>query len=229
ILAAGLGSRFNEITLRTHKALLPINGTPNIEITIKYLIESGIEEIYIVTGHLSSQFNYLKEKYNCNLIYNKFYKTYNNMYSFYLAKEYFGNSFVIDSDVVLFKNIFLNKPYSSFYYLITRPDSNKLEWIPTIENNKISKILVSNDKKPSLLGISYWTKIDAKKIKESLDRTISHNLLLDDSLYWDNIPIGLLDILNVEYKNLSIDDAYEIDNVEEYKFALKIGTKGIII
>ncbi|MGC6396742.1 NTP transferase domain-containing protein, partial [Pasteurella multocida] len=52
ILAAGLGSRFKDVTKKIHKSLLPINGIPNIENTIQNLIEAGIDDIYIVTGHL---------------------------------------------------------------------------------------------------------------------------------------------------------------------------------
>ncbi|HDR1061262.1 TPA: NTP transferase domain-containing protein, partial [Pasteurella multocida] len=74
ILAAGLGSRFKDVTKKIHKSLLPINGIPNIENTIQNLIEAGIDDIYIVTGHLSEQFSYLKEKYKCKILNNEKYK-----------------------------------------------------------------------------------------------------------------------------------------------------------
>ena len=44
ILAAGLGSRFKDVTKTIHKALLPLkDGTPNIERTIEYLIDANIK------------------------------------------------------------------------------------------------------------------------------------------------------------------------------------------
>lgn len=59
ILAAGLGSRFREITQKKHKALLPLpNGIPNIEQTIIYLKQAGIHEIHIVTGYFAEQFDF---------------------------------------------------------------------------------------------------------------------------------------------------------------------------
>ena len=83
ILAAGLGSRFQDITKNNHKALLPIGGIPNVERTIQYLHESEIKDITIVVGHMHHLFNYLIDKYQVKLIYNDHYADYNNLYSFY--------------------------------------------------------------------------------------------------------------------------------------------------
>ncbi|MFG5126161.1 NTP transferase domain-containing protein [Campylobacter lari] len=68
ILAAGLGSRFQELSKITHKAMLKIQGVANIERTIVYLKEAMIDDIYIVIGHLKEQFSYLEKKYNVKLI-----------------------------------------------------------------------------------------------------------------------------------------------------------------
>ena len=52
ILAAGLGSRFGDITKNIR--LFTYRWNTNIERTIQYLSEFGITEIVIVTGHLTS-------------------------------------------------------------------------------------------------------------------------------------------------------------------------------
>lgn len=226
ILAAGLGSRFKHVTKSIHKALLPLpNGIPNIEQTIQYLIEASITDIYIITGHLSEQFEYLKDKYKCNLIHNPNYKKYNNIYSFKCASDYLANSYVIDSDVTLFKNIFKEKLYRSHYFLIERPKTNNKEWIPVIENNRIKEIQINNSEQPSLLGISFWNERDANIIKNNLVHYLSEKTLTDSALYWDNIPMNLLDKLDVGAKILSVFDAYEIDNLEEYNFILNLQKK----
>ncbi|MEB3458306.1 CTP--phosphocholine cytidylyltransferase, partial [Pasteurella multocida] len=68
-------------------------------------------------------------------------------------------------------------PKTSLYFLITRPKSNKEEWIPIIKKDKIDNIIVSNDYLPSLLGISYWSKSDAEKIKEHIHKFMEKNIL----------------------------------------------------
>ena len=91
ILAAGLGSRFKEITQTTHKALLDIHGTPNLERTLAFLRQANIDNIVIVTGYLHEQFNYLQKKYSCTLIHNEKYREYNSIYSFSLARDFFND------------------------------------------------------------------------------------------------------------------------------------------
>lgn len=220
ILAAGLGSRFREITQKKHKALLPLpNGIPNIEQTIIYLKQAGIHEIHIVTGYFAEQFDFLSGKYGVNLIYNKFYKKYNNIYSFHCAIEHFGESFVIDSDVTLFSNIFNNQLKRSQYFLIQRNKSHNKEWIPIVKDNRVIDIIIDSLELPSLLGVSFWSNNDAVKIKSFLaDYVNNENLLLDSSLYWDNIPMENLTELDIGVKLLNIKEAYEIDNLSEYEF-----------
>lgn len=221
ILAAGLGSRFKEITKNTHKSLLPIDGVPNIERTILFLRNANIHNIHIVTGYLSEQFDFLAETYNCNLIYNEKYSEYNSIYSFYLAKDYFNNSFIIDSDVVLFKNIFLEQPQQSCYFVINRPDSEDKEWVPILNEDKsIKRIEVTNTPLPSLLGISYWNKSDCIAIKNKLNEYLSLEKLSEKSLYWDNIPMEIISDLDVKTIELNLSDGYEMDNVIQYEFIL---------
>ena len=116
ILAAGLGSRFKDITKKEHKSLLKIGGKPNLERTIEYLKEAKVEKIIIVVGYLKEKFDYLKEKYGdiIEFVYNDKYREYNNIYSFYLAEKYFGDSFIVEADVVLFENVFFKPEHSTY-------------------------------------------------------------------------------------------------------------------
>lgn len=216
ILAAGLGSRFKELTKNNHKALFTIQGKPNLERTIEYLHQANIYDITIVTGYNAHLLEYLRVKYECKLIYNDKYIEYNNIYSFLKASQDFKHSYVIDADVVLFKNVFLLKPEYSSYFLLQRLKT-KNEWIPEInEQGFIKSIGVGNDNLPSLLGISYWLPSESIKIKQKLIDFNTPEYLSNPKLYWDDIPRLLLPDINVKSIILDKNDAGEMDTLQDY-------------
>lgn len=217
ILAAGIGSRFKDITKNNHKALLPVGGMPNIERTINYLNDFGIDQITIVIGHMSGLFSYLSNKYNCKLVFNEKYKDYNNIYSLYCALGDLNDTLVIDADVVLFENIFVKKDFS-LYYTILRPKSDNLEWVPVMNlDGRVTDINITSDHKPSMLGISYWNSVACDRIKAEYDKYMNPQTLLNPKLYWDNIPLNLLDELPVFTHVIKERAAGEMDTIENYK------------
>ncbi|OPA75899.1 hypothetical protein BFG04_05520 [Campylobacter pinnipediorum subsp. pinnipediorum] len=225
ILAAGLGSRLKELTKNKHKALFEIDGIPNIERTIKFLNESGVFDIYIVTGYLAENFKFLEEKYNIKLLHNELYKKYNNAYSLKVALEYFGDSFLIDADVVLLKNIFTKYNYSR-YYTTTRKKSDKKEWVVKTHNNRIIGIEISNEVAPSLLGMSFFNKEDANIIKEQI-LNLPISFFEDSKLYYDNIIIKNLNKINIQNEYIEnkfvgeIDDKTDLEEIQQKLKGLK--------
>lgn len=217
ILAAGLGSRFHEITQNNHKALLPIDGIPNIERTIGYLHEFGIEDITIVVGHMHHLFDYLKDKYHVRLIYNEHYADYNNLYSFYKAMDHFSDTYMIDADVVLFRNVF-ERHTDSCYYVVQRPKSEAKEWCPRVENGRVVEMEITNEEKESMLGISYWKKEDCELIKKCVieKMNISENYT-NPKYYWDNIPLELFTQMKVTVHSVNTDEVDEMDTYENYQ------------
>ena len=81
ILAAGYGLRMIPINQNKPKALLSVDGKPLIERQIEHLLQVGITDITIVVGFMKEAFEYLINKYNVNLVYNKNYSSKNNLYS----------------------------------------------------------------------------------------------------------------------------------------------------
>lgn len=55
IFAAGLGTRLKPLTDTMPKALVPINGTPLLELVLRKLIASGFDEIIINVHHFADQ------------------------------------------------------------------------------------------------------------------------------------------------------------------------------
>ncbi|MGE6516234.1 NTP transferase domain-containing protein [Lysinibacillus sphaericus] len=216
ILAAGLGTRFKEWTKDNHKSLFPIQGTPNIERTVLFLIDAGVSSIYIVTGHMSDKFGYLEKRYKqVELVHNTNYEIYNSIYTFSLILPYFSNSWVIDADTVLTENIFKDKPVRSTYFTVLR-NSTSIEWCPIMSGDKVEDIMITDDALPSLSGVSYWDKGDCLILKKVYKIYMAKNYLIEPKLYWDNIAKENITKLNVTSVNVPSNTIFEMDTQKDY-------------
>ncbi|WP_316837741.1 NTP transferase domain-containing protein [Pedobacter nutrimenti] len=224
ILAAGTGSRLMPYTKMCPKPLIQVKGVRIIERQIEFIREIGVHDIYVITGHLHEQFEYLKEKYNVQLIYNPEYYRYNNIYSFYLCQEYFGDTWVFDGDVFLNKN-FLQPNISCSTYFTGKKQILHSEWELIFSKNNILENIVIHENPQEfkkneipvyvMSGVSYWTQASAKIILKALNDKIP--LLLRDNSsnlgtqYWDQIIVENLDRLDIKIESIEPDDWAEID------------------
>lgn len=86
--AAGFGSRLLPITINTPKPLVRVDGVRIIDTLIDAVLQAGIEEIIIVCGYLSEQFDQLKDKYPMiKFVENPFYRKANNIFSAICVKD----------------------------------------------------------------------------------------------------------------------------------------------
>ena len=101
ILTAGCGRRMRPLTDACHKTLLEVRGRTVIQWILDGLLENGITDIVIVTGHQAAALkSFLAERYpafQITYVHNERYAQTNNIYSMALALE----GIVIDSDVLL--------------------------------------------------------------------------------------------------------------------------------
>lgn len=219
ILAAGVGHRMINLTRQLNKALLPIGGVPIIERTIRYLKEAGIDDILIVTGHKHELFLPLQAKYHVTLIRNKRYATHNNLYSLQLALERLNETYLIYGDVILFKNIFLQKPRITTIYSTMKHTRG----VPMIEvmadkyHSLKSFGICKEDKKIiTSLGISFVASAEAELIKEHYHTSMTEKKLRD---YKGELEIELLPLTaNREINVYPIDAKYgnDINLITEY-------------
>lgn len=214
ILAAGMGTRLRPLTTTTPKPLIPVQGEPMIERQIKFLNEKGIDEIIVVTGYLSEAFNHLKEKYGVTLVYNDKYQEYNNLYTMYLVRDYLPDSYVLEGDVYLNRNI-LDQTVKHSTYFSARKSDFENEWILKVNDNyDLENIVVgSDDEQLIMCGVSYWNQQDGEFLKNQLELAIHKDGF--ESLFWDDLVKNSLHQLQIKVRELQSDDLFEIDSVKE--------------
>ncbi len=105
LLAAGTGSRLFPLTQKSPKCLTLVNEISILERLIKSLNQNGFKRLVLVTGHkedcirdfLETRAGNIKIEY----VYSPLYKTTNNIYSLWMAREIINEPFVlIESDLV---------------------------------------------------------------------------------------------------------------------------------
>lgn len=217
IVAAGFGSRLRPLTYSTPKPLIEVFNQPIIEKNIEFLLEKGIDDINVIVGYAKERFEYLREKYQgVKLVYNEKYNEYNNIYSLYLVKDYLEDSYIIEGDIFLNKNIFDSNIKNSCYFSKKVERENE-EWQLILENNKVKRVEIGGKGNHIMSGISFWKKEDSLKIKELLEEYVQDEEK-KKKYYWDHIIKENIEKFdNIGIVPLEENDIYEIDTLDELK------------
>ena len=148
ILAAGLGSRFGDITKYVPKGMIKVGKQPMIQTSIETILELGYDEVIIVTGHCSSVYEEFCKKWgNVKIVKNPFYATTGSLFSLYMglieAKMYYPpvNITIFESDIIYDKNILIEMK-SENCMVVSSPRAAGLgdECWTQIEDDIITKI-----------------------------------------------------------------------------------------
>lgn len=213
ILAAGMGTRMRPLTNHIPKCLVKVGATSFIENQITLLHEAGIYDICLVSGYCADELDFLKEKEGVEIIYNPHYDTINNIYSMYLVKERLGDTYILEGDVYIHKNIFTRDINESTYFA-SRRDCCR-EWaLITDENGYLNEVrLDAVGNGLTMSGISYWTKADGKVIRQEIERLIKTSDFQD--LFWDNAVLSVMSSMSIRVQE--VEGVYEIDTVDELR------------
>ena len=105
LLAAGTGSRLRPLTLDAPKCLTEVGGEPIMGRLVDNLRLQGIKRLVVVTGYLDHCVREFLQNnaadFEVDYVFNPVYKTTNNIYSLWLARQIIDEPFVlIESDLV---------------------------------------------------------------------------------------------------------------------------------
>lgn len=216
IIAAGFGSRLVPITLNTPKPLVRVKGNRIIDSTLTALKEAGIEEIYIVRGYLAEQFDQLLYKFpNIKFIENPLYNETNNISSVLCAGDKICGAYILEADLLLSNKSLIKKyQYQSNYLGI--PVEKTDDWCIYTEDKIIKKIAIGGVDCHQIVGISYWTEEDGKKLVQDVKKVFF--MPGGKERYWDQVPLEYcLSNYKVAVRECDFKDIVEIDTFSELK------------
>lgn len=215
-IAAGFGSRLAPVTLETPKPLVRVNGRRIIESLLDAVTEAGIEEIYIVRGYLSEQFDQLLERYpNISFIENPLYNQSNTISSVFMAKEHLRNAYILESDLLLSNPDLIERYHYHSNYLAIPMETSE-DWCFDTDKDVITSIQIGGTNCYQEVGISYWTDEDGARLAKDVEEHFSAPGGKEH--FWDEIPLRYYkDNYAVHVRPCTFDDVVEIDTYQELK------------
>lgn len=215
-IAAGFGSRLVPITLNTPKPLVRIHGKRIIDGLIDACLKAGIDEIYIVRGYLSEQFDQLLYKYPMIKFFeNPVYNESNNISSSMCVKHMLSNAYVFEADLLINNPEIVKQYHYTSNFLAIKKDRTD-DWCFTVKDGIIVEEKIGGIDCWQMVGISYWNENDGRKLLN--DITEIYEMPGGKERYWEQVPLVFCkNRYQIEIRECFEEDIIEIDTLRELK------------
>ena len=209
IVAGGLGSRFGDRTKLMPKGFIEIDGIPMVERSVKKLIEAGIEEIIIGTGHCSEYYDVLAKKYHViKTVRNDNYANTSSMGTLEVCVPYIKGDFILlESDLI----------YDAVGLKVLQNDKRANVILASGKSNSHDEVYLAADENFILNEVSKNKDIIPEPAGELVGITkISKSCLEKMMTYYKSSP----DLIKLDYESaygIGVVNATEIDKINIYE------------
>lgn len=216
IMAAGTSSRFVPLSAEKPKGLLEVKGEILIERQIRQLHEAGINDITIVVGYKAEMFEYLKGKYNVDIVVNDDYQRYNNTSSLIRVLDRLANTYICSSDNYFPENVFLEAPEKSYYSALYSSGPKNEYFLFTDADDNIYNVTVGGDSGWYMIGHVYFSEDFSSEFRKIMVREYERE---ETRLgYWEDVyrkSIGSLPGMRI--RRYDVGDIEEFDSIDELR------------
>lgn len=224
IFNSGIGKRMGELTRNNHKSLVPLkNGETIYERQLRILSENGIKEFVVTTGEYEDRFIEISNKYpNIHVQYvnNPKYAETNYIYSFYLAKEYIDDDFLmLHGDLVFNRSLvdgIINCPSESCVTVDKTKNLPEKDFKGRICDGKLLEVSI-NIFDEDCYSLQPFYKLSQRDISLWMNKVteyVEQNNTV--TVYAENALNDISNDLHILGYDASNDYVEEIDNQDDY-------------
>ncbi|TRX70488.1 sugar phosphate nucleotidyltransferase [Carboxylicivirga sp. M1479] len=231
LLAAGTGSRLFPLTKKSPKCLTLVNEKSILERLVSNLKKQGFKKLIIVTGHEKECIMDFLGRRSGNLsieyIHSPLYRTTNNIYSLWMAREIINEPFVLfESDLVLNTSLLNEMVYPD------RMAVAKMQpWLngTTVTLNKKNEIIqfqkgtteAYSDTRYKTVNIYSFSLTSWQAIVRKLNQYISEGNV---NCYYESVFAEMIEDKSLSLESVSFDHKpwYEIDTIDDLAEAEKL-------
>jgi len=224
LLAAGIGSRLFPLTQNSPKCLSLVSDKSILERLISNLKSQGFKRLVIVTGHLKECImDYLGEKsgdISIEYIHSPLYKTTNNIYSLWMARNIINEPFVLfESDLVMNSTLLDDMVYPDrMAVALMQPWLNGTT-VSVNNTNMVTKFQKGttdtySDIRYKTVNIYSFSLLSWKAIVKILNQYIKDGNV---NCYYETVFAEMTDNKSLAFESVSFDHKpwYEIDTIKD--------------
>ena len=224
LLAAGTGSRLFPLTQNSPKCLTLLNGKSILERLINNLKSQGFKRLVIVTGHKKECImDYLGEKsgdISIEYVYSPLYKTTNNIYSLWMARNIINEPFVLfESDLVMNSTLLDEMVYPDRMAIALMQPWLNGTTVSVNKANRVTKFQEGttdsySDIRYKTVNIYSFSLLSWQGIIKKLNQHITEG---DVNSYYETIFAEMTDNKSLAFESVSFDHEpwYEIDTIKD--------------
>lgn len=231
LLAAGIGSRLYPLTRNEPKCLTIVNAMSILERLISNLNQHGFKHLVVITGHLENHIrDFLGNQagdIKIDYIFSPLYKTTNNVYSLWMAREIINEPFLLlESDLVFDESLLDDMLYPDRIAVAKMQPWMDGTFVTINQSQQVKAFWAGNAY--SFGAIKYKTvniySISLNSwhcIVKKLDQHISEGKVND---YYETVFADMIADGSLFFKIVSFDGKpwYEIDTIEDLAEAEKL-------
>lgn len=230
-MAAGTSSRFVPLSFEKPKGLIEVKGEILIERQIRQIKEAGINNITLVVGYKAEMFEYLKEKFDVDIVFNSDYYRYNNTSSIIRVLDRLGNTYICSSDNYFPQNVFIENPSKSYYSSLYANGKTDEYCLTFDAEGNITEVAIGGHDAWYMIGHVYFSEDFSKAFKQFLIAEYEKEEI--KCSYWEDVYIRYIQKLPLmkihRYCEADIEEFDSIDELRLFDASYIADTRSSII